>query len=127
MKKMFVCLSHGLTEDQIKDAKKSLSVTDFIYPSDELKLKTSNVSAEASISDVMLLVDEVLNQAADCDVFLLQGEPTLMVHSNILAASLGKECVTSTTERVSVEKIENGKCLKTSVFKHVQFRPLFLN
>lgn len=65
------------------------------------------------------LVRDILGDQDPKDLMvLIQGEMTLVYKAVSLLQAAGATCVAATTERVAVEK--DG--VKTSVFKHVQFR-----
>ena len=129
--KMFVCLSHTLTPEQVEDTK-AIGVTEILLVSPELGKMASSIDPRASVTEVKQIGFQIAESAFynDCEIFLCQGEPGLMMHSNLFAKKFGLHCVTSTTERASVEEaIVNPdgttSVIKKSIFKHVQFRDLF--
>lgn len=135
MKKVvFVCLSHILTQEQIAD----LAADGIVLVSPELGAKTRQIPANASLDEIKLLAMEVVKEArtAKATHFVCQGEPTFAMWANLFAGYgvpcpddiiRGRmKCIVSTTERVSVDTPQaDGTIVKTSVFKHVQWRPLF--
>jgi hypothetical protein len=139
----FVCLSHTLTADQIKSLNTTFGEGDVVLVSSELKSKTSQIPANATLQEIQALAAEVVAEAAlkGATHFICQGEPTFAMWANLIAnrfmSKLQAEvtgsdvmpwmhCITSTTERVSVDTMQaDGSITKTSVFKHVQWRNLF--
>lgn len=140
MKNVFVCLSHTLTNDQVAD----LQADSIVLVSSELKNKTSQIPATATLQEIQALAAEVVAEAvkAGATHFVCQGEPTLAMWANLFAHGgmtndnivyslsdgdmSGMTCISSTTERTSVDVPQaDGSVLKTAVFKHVQWRNLF--
>jgi len=129
---LFVAFSHSLTEGQIADAKASLGIEKIILLKEvapELQIKMSQIPATATISQIKDLAIAVVDVAAyhEATHFYVAGEPAFTMHSALEAASKYKfKVVSSTTERVSKETAQpDGSIVKTAVFQHVQWRPMF--
>jgi hypothetical protein len=131
MTTLFVAFSHTLTESQISDAKASLGVDGIITLSEtdsDLQKKFSQVPAQATTKEIVELAQSIvgLAQKAGAKFFYVAGEPSLVIHSSILAHKEGLEVVQSTTERRSVETLQSdGTVVKSAIFAHVQWRKVF--
>jgi hypothetical protein len=139
----FVCLSHTLTDEQVASLNSTFGEGDVVLVSSELKTRTSQIPATASLQEIQTLAKEVVAEASAVGAthFICQGEPTFAMWANVLASRFmsklqaevtgsdvmpSMECITSTTERVSVDTVNaDGSTTKTAVFKHVQWRNLF--
>lgn len=120
--KLFVCTSHVLTPEQLE------GWSEVVYVSKETNDLTRQIPADASLQDVKALANRVLAEVCNTDAthFFCVGEPTLTLHANMLANTVGFVCVQSTTERKSVDQVQpDGTIHKTAVFKHVQWREMF--
>ena len=117
--------------------------------------KISPTASLVEIQGLAKMLVDTANESK-CAIFFCTGEPTLTLWANIYASDFqqaigeaigeqiveagierplhnsickypfGLYCVQSTTERMSVEKVnEDGSTTKTQVFRHVQWRPMF--
>ena len=123
--------------------------------SPELQTVFSQVPATATLTDLQKLANDIVAvaKANDCSIFFCTGESTVAMWANIYASdfqqavgeligldmghecpnhtplcspALGMYCVTSTTERKSVEVTNpDGTVTKTAVFQHIQWRGMF--
>lgn len=131
MKKLFVAFSHTLTESQIADAKKSLSVDSIVTlaeVSPDLQAEFSQVPARATKLEIISLAASVVSEAqlAGATHIYVAGEQSVVIHASIIAHERGLKVIQSTTERKTVERIqEDGSVVKTAVFSHVQWREVF--
>lgn len=153
-KKLFVALSHKLTQEQIADFDGEIVLLSTVSP--ELAQECSNIDPNCSISHIQYLAAQVVVLAvlAECTHFCCQGEPGLAMWANLMARGyvtvsdnhtkfiinkgfdtieLANEyiyprmtCVTSTTQRESIDVHQpDGSVVKSAVFKHVMWRELF--
>ena len=124
MKKMFLLFSHDLTPIQKEDAKENLAVTEFVRLPVNLQKLWSNIPPYLeSLSDYLAPLKEYIQtQAKQGDIFLIQGDFGGSCEMVQFVKKLGFIAVHATTKRDSVEKIVDGKIVKTSRFEHVIFR-----
>lgn len=139
----FVCLSHTLTDEQVASLNSTFGSGNIVLVSSELKARTSQIPATATLEEIKTLAREVVSEAVGVNAthFICQGEPTFAMWANIIANRFMSKieakvtgsdvmpwmhCITSTTERVSVDTVNvDGSVTKTAVFKHVQWRNMF--
>lgn len=119
MKKLFVCISHDLTEDQKQ------GWSEIVLVSDVLKRQTSQISPTATLEEIKELAAAVVVEAEGCSHILCAGEPTLVMHVCLMAHVQGIIPVQSTTVRETVEKAQpDGSVIKTAIFRHVMWRDM---
>lgn len=84
----FVCLSHTLTAEQISSLETTFGEGDVVLVSSELKARTSQIPATATLQEVQALAAEVVAEAASKGAthFICQGEPTFAMWANLMAA-----------------------------------------
>jgi hypothetical protein len=126
-KKMFVAMnvSHKLTEAQIEDAKSSLRVIDFVFPSKGIHEKISNISPEMESREIRELALDLFSEAWEqgCDYVFIAGQPELVYY--FLTKNKGSiTAVNSVTSRVSIEVEKDGVVTKTNQFQHVLWREI---
>jgi hypothetical protein len=139
----FVCLSHTLTDEQVASLNSTFGSGNVVLVSSELKARTSQIPATATLQEIESLAKEVVSEAVGVNAthFICAGEPTFAMWANLIAGGSiitswcegvnymnwrSIKCITSTTERVSVQtEHSDGSVTKTAVFKHVQWRNLF--
>lgn len=124
---LFVCFSHTLTADQKEGWDEIIELKDCGQEGAELANYAKNVPADAESQEVRNFAIEIVMTAIKnrATHFYCTGESCLMINANSLASNT-MTCVSSTTARVQEEKTnENGEVIKTSVFKHVQWREVF--
>lgn len=127
MKKLFVCFSHRLTQDQIDDFGGDIVVLKDI--NDELAAQSSQVPPELEEKDIKRLAADVVDAASkeDATHFYIAGEPTLVFHAMKLAKESGMQVIQSTTRRESEDIPQpDGSVKRVAKFKHVQWRKLSL-
>jgi len=124
MPNLYLFFSHTFTPEQIKDAKESLRVDDFIYLPKDLQNLFSNVPPELeSLDEYKKPFEEyLLKNAKKGDFVLLQGDFGLVCSLVGFSKKLGLIPVYATTKRVAKEKIIDGKTVKISEFHHIRFR-----
>jgi len=90
MNKLFIVMSHTLTQAQKDDFVASYGATEFVTLQEvnpELSKKYQQVDPSASLAEVQELADKVVKCAADNNAthFYCVGEPTLTTWANIYA------------------------------------------
>jgi hypothetical protein len=141
-------MSHNLTDDQIQDAQKVFNIEEFFTLSQvnpELYRAFSQVPASCELEQVIDLAEALAIEAVNAKAthFYCVGQPSLAFWANLIASgqalkingyaqrnsgiSSNMICIESTTERLSEEiKQPDGSVLKTSSFRHVRWRKVFL-
>lgn len=152
--KMFLLFSHKLTQEQILESKTRFGITDFIYLSDKLQSKWSNVPSAgklnkdyfSDITEFILLqnkngikvadsiseerskcIEDDDIQSVECTYALVQGEFGAVCYMVNWCFKNSIVPIYSTTERVySNEDGMDGSIINKHVFKHVEFREYFV-
>ena len=121
---MFLLFSHTLTPLQIKDAKKSLSVKEFIYLPFSLQRIWSAIPSDVeNIKDLLEPIKEFLEQNSKKDDFvLIQGDFGATCYMVSFAKKIGLIPIYSTNKRVAKEIKESDKLIKISEFEHTRYR-----
>ncbi len=124
MRKMILLFSHKLTDEQKQDAKLNWAVDEFISLPLELQNIWSNVPAELeNIANYLEPIREFLSKSINRDdIVLVQGDFGATYAMVASVKSLESHAVYATTRRDAVEKLMDGKVVKTSVFEHIRFR-----
>ena len=124
MPKMFLLFSHTLTQDQIEDAKENLKVNEFVKLPPNLQELWSNIPPDIKdISSYLEPIKEWLkNHINPKDYALIQGDFGATCKMAQFVKEQGAMALYATTKRDAKEQIIDGKIVKTSVFKHIQFR-----
>ena len=124
MPALHLLFSHRLTPEQEQDAKKSLKVDRFIYLPKDLQRLFSNVppDLEDLSKYVKPFVEYLLQNAKAGDYVLIQGDFGLSYKLTQVSLTLGFIPIYATTERATIERVENGKIIKISSFRHIRFR-----
>ena len=124
MKQLFLLFSHTLTKEQIKDAKNSLQVDNFISLPKDLQSLWSNIPANINILDDYLqpIKKFVKSKANQEDIALIQGDFGAVYEMVNFVKDLNIIPVYATTKRETKETKKDNKIIKTSVFKHIQYR-----
>ena len=119
-KTLHLLFSHRLTDEQIKDAKESLQVSDFAPLPGELQKSFSNVPPELeTLTEYAKPFKAYLQEKAkEGDFVLIQGDFGLCFILVEFCKTNNLIPVYATTKRIAVE--ENG--IKISKFKHIRFR-----
>lgn len=139
---LFVAMSHSLTPEQIEGFQKQYGSYyedgGVMYPHEtkvvslrdtapELQAKASNLNPNALLLEVKALAGQIVEEAKKVKAthFSFAGEPSLFFWATMFANEAGLCVLQSTTERVSVETPNpDGTVVKTSVFRHVQWRQI---
>lgn len=125
MTKLFLLFSHNFTEDQKKDAKESLGVTEFVSLPDDLQEKFSNINpnGELDIKPLREIARWLEINADDDDFVLIQGEFGTTFYLVDFCFKRGFEAIYATSERVYEEAHnDDGTVERKHIFKHVNFR-----
>jgi hypothetical protein len=124
MKRLFLLFSHKLTEQQVADAKKSLGVEEFVYLPTEIQKLWSSIPPSLDELNAYLtpIVEYIDSYAKTEDIFLVQGDFGACFDIVSYLNERGFDAYYATTSRKTVEKLVEGKVVKTSVFEHVRFR-----
>lgn len=123
--KFLILMNHEMTQEQRPDALKTLGVSEFGEPPEEISSIWSSIPAdvetiEAILSPVKAWLD---SQANAGDVVLVQGDFGAVYHMVNHAFSKKLVPVYATTSREVVEKVkEDGSVEITRVFRHRRFR-----
>jgi len=122
--KMILLFSHTLTPEQKEDAEKTLKVDEFISLPDELQNLWSNVPPEIENLDNYLepIFNYLRKNLKKGDFVLVQGDFGVTCKTAEFVKSLEAVAVYATTKREVIEKKENDKIVKISIFKHIRFR-----
>jgi hypothetical protein len=139
---LFVAMSHQLTSEQIESAQRTLGVNSIVLLSDlnaSLSEQMGQIPAQWGAHDIIGLAKQIVAEADKslATHFCCLGQPSLFLWANLIASgrahfinpafgSYKLICVESTTERISTEtKLNDGSVIKTSTFRHVQWRKIF--
>ncbi len=124
MRQMFLLFSHNLTFEQIEDAKKNWNITNFIPLPNELQELWSNIPP--NVKDIEEYLEPIYNWLAknskQDDLALIQGDFGATCKMAAFAKNIGLIPVYATTKRNAIEKIVDGKIIKTSTFEHIMYR-----
>lgn len=121
---LYLIFSHRLTADQEKDAFTELGVERIHYLPQELQAIWSNVPPELPhVSEfIQPIKDWLKKHVQPGDYLLVQGDYGATYQ--IVKWALVYNCIPvyATTERKTVETIENGLVTIVRLFEHVRFR-----
>ena len=121
MKKMFVLISHGLTQEQKSQALKVFGVENIINIADDA---WSNISP--SDENILYVLNrykkELMLEAEAGDILLVQGDFGATYNMINFAKNIGLKTIYATTKRVVQELIIDGKSVTRREFKHEKFR-----
>lgn len=117
-----VILNHKLSEEQIKDLQTNYGITQIDYLPEELKYLWSNINPSAFKEELHNNIEPITDLILDYDYVIVQGEMTATYrvvrcckYDDIIALA-------ACSKRESIEKVINNKTVKSTVFKHIQFR-----
>ena len=124
MPALHLFFSHRLTPEQEQDAKESLKVDRFIYLPEDLQQLFSNIPPHLEdLSEyVRPFVQYLLQNAKVGDFVLIQGDFGLCYKLVQASFTLGLIPIYATTQRQTIERVENGEVIKVSTFRHIRFR-----
>ena len=121
--KLYTIFSHTLSAEQFTDAHERFGVSEVVVFSKALLKLWSNIPAdEEKIKPYLAPLWEHLKDITKDDYILVQGDfgATYIVVEWV--KSQGATAIYATTERNTVEKMVEGKSIKTSIFSHVRYR-----
>lgn len=125
MAKVFIILSHNLTDDQEHSLKSDMNIADTVYMPDNLKKLWSNINPYLeSISDILEPMKLWLSSnGAKGDYAVIQGDMGASFIMINYAFSLGMIPCYTTTERIVIKETEkDGSVNLIKKFKHIIFR-----
>ncbi|ADC69270.1 conserved hypothetical protein [Methanocaldococcus sp. FS406-22] len=124
MPRMFLLFSHKLTEEQIKDAKESLKVDEFIYLPKELQELWSNIPPDIEdIEDYIKPIKDFLKKyAKPKDYVLIQGDFGATYKMVNFAIDNDLIPIYSTTKRIVKDIYKDRKIITIRKFEHCRFR-----
>ncbi|WP_149717222.1 CRISPR-associated protein Csx20 [Campylobacter concisus] len=121
MKKMFVLISHGLTQEQKSQALKVFGVENIINIADDA---WSNISP--SDENILYVLNrykkELVLEAEAGDILLVQGDFGATYNMINFAKNIGIKTIYATTKRMVQELVIDGKTIIKRKFKHEKFR-----
>ena len=121
--KMYLLFSHTLTEPQIKDAKTTLKIDEFIYLPKNLQKIWSEIPPQIDdLSEYLSDIKEFLKNAKKGDYVLIQGDFGAVYHMVNFSKDLGIIPIYATTKRETIETKVDDKVIKKSIFRHIRFR-----
>ena len=120
---IFLLFSHKLTDSQIEELK-SNGITSFVYLPHSLQILWSNVPPDLKELKGYLkpIIEWLKANAKEGDWVLVQGDFGAVFIVVDFCFQNGLVPVYATTERIAIEKVENGRTIKVSQFSHVIFR-----
>jgi len=126
-KKMFLIFNHQLTDKQIKDAKNSLKVEEFIYLSDDLQKLWSQIPATFSKDEVAKFLTPIKdwlekNNEEEDNVALIQGDFGATCEMVAFCKKIDITPLHSTNKRVVKEVRDGDKVHISHTFEHIIFR-----
>ena len=122
---MLLLFSHTLTEDQKKDARQSLGISEFLALPQALQEIWSRVPASGELASqiVKTFTDWIQDNSQPNDCVLVQGDFGLTFAVTAWCLKNKIQAVYSTTQRAAREnKLETGSIEIVHTFKHVTFR-----
>jgi len=124
VKKLFLIFNHTLTVEQIKDAKDSLWIEEFVALPPDLQSAWGAVPPEIfDIKKFLRPIKEFIKNEADKeDYILVQGDFGACCEIVNFCKEIGITVVYSTNQRVSTETVIDGIVHKTSQFRHCIYR-----
>jgi len=116
--------THKLTPEQIQDASANLLVDEFVYLTDELQQRWSNVPPDiVSLTDYLKPFEEWLDSANLEDYVLVQGDYGATYQMVEYALDKGLCPIYATTKREAVETVLSDGTVKTErLFRHCRYR-----
>ena len=120
---IFLLFSHKLTKKQIADLE-SVGIEKIVYLPKELQILWSNVPPDSVVISKYLqpVVEWLSNLAKKDDWVLIQGDFGAVFYMVDFCFNNDLIPVYSTTKRMAIEKIEDGRLVKISEFEHIIFR-----
>lgn len=121
MKKMFVLISHNLTEEQKDQALRVFGVENIVNIADDA-WSSINPSDENILDALSVYKKELMLEAKAGDILLVQGDFGATYNMINFAKNIGLKTIYATTKRVVQELIIDRKSVTRREFKHEKFR-----
>ena len=121
-KKLLVVMNHQLTEEQKVGWDELVVLSDI---SKTLSDMVKNISPVAKVEEIKELAMAIVlvGLMGKFTHIAIMGEPTLVLHTAIIADEVDIKAVTATSERVSFDEPQpDGSIKKISKFQHVMWR-----
>ena len=120
---MVLLFSHHLSDEQ-KSQAHNLGITHFLSLPKDLQQLWSNIPPEEAdiahyLQPIKQWFEDVVNSG---DFALIQGDFGACYHMANFAKTHSVTPLYATTQRVAIEKTDQGKTLKTSIFQHIRYR-----
>lgn len=124
MKKLIAIMSHEMTENQMKDANKTLGVADIIECDKEVKEIWGNINPKLGLdlSKLDLVINYIERNADNGDYILVQGEFGATFYIVDYCFKSGFIPVYATSVRRVIEEKDGDSILTKRIFKHEGFR-----
>lgn len=121
MKRMYILMSHSITQQQMNDAKKALCIEHFVVlPTDRWsQIPAENDTVESSL---LQLKAQLSVEAKQGDVLLVQGDYGATFNMVQFAKERGIVPVYATSKRKAYEITDGEKITTVREFQHVRFR-----
>lgn len=123
MAKCYCLLNHDLTQNQITELKEEFSVTEIIYPSEEISKLWSQIPPTKKVDrNIIKKITDWLSDAEKNDVLIVQGDfaSTFLIVDFALKKELIPIC--ATTKRIAKESRNGETVHREYIFEHVCFR-----
>lgn len=120
MKKMFVLISHNLTEEQKDQALRVFGVENIVNIADDA-WSNINPSDENILDALSAYKKELMLEAKAGDILLVQGDFGATYNMINFAKNIGLKTIYATTKRVVQELITDRKSVTRLEFKHEKF------
>ena len=121
MKTMFILMSHNITAQQKEDARQILNVQYFVVLSTDVwsRIPAENENVESSL---LQLKTQLITQAKDGDLLLVQGDYGATFNMVHFAKEIGLISVYATSKRNVYEVAEGEKVTTVREFHHIRYR-----
>ena len=124
MSKLFLVISHSLTDEQVQDAKKSFNIEEVVSLPDNLIKIWGNIPPEIpKVNEYLKEIKKwLLTNCHNGDYILIQGEfgsTCILVN---FAFKNNFIPIYATTKRIIEEEVSGNKVINKRIFKHVRFR-----
>lgn len=122
--KMFVVLSHTLTEKQIQEIKQRFHIADIVYPPEHLRKLWANIPPEGEWEEQWIkdLKDWLSQQLSDGDKLIVQGEFGAVFSLVSWLKNNGFQVYYATSLRKAEEMKQGGVVVTRRTFEHICFR-----
>lgn len=123
MPKTFCLLNHSLTQNQLDELERQFGSAEVVYPNEALAKLWAQISPEKSNNEIIAAVTEWLeNNAADGDLFVVQGEFGSTFAVVDYALKNGLIPLYAATKRIAKESRDGEIVHREYIFEHVCFK-----